>query len=179
MPEKANAIRKLCLIGAESVGKTSLIKRFILNIFDDKYLRTLGTKVSKKVVEVEHPDKDVQVNLTMLIWDIMGQDTFRPLLQDSYFYGAAGGLAVFDLTRKETLTELEGWIESLRNIAGNIPIVVLANKNDLEDQIQVDKAELDEFASKHNLPTYYSSAKTGESVQEGFIKIGKMMTENI
>lgn len=179
MPEKANAIRKLCLIGAESVGKTSLIKRFILNIFDDKYLRTLGTKVSKKVVEVQHSDKDLQVNLTMLVWDIMGQDTFRPLLQDSYFYGAAGGLAVFDLTRKETLDELEGWIESLRNIAGKVPIVIFANKYDLKDQIEIQGDKIEEFAQKNDYQLYYTSAKTGEKVQEGFLEIGKLMTVNL
>ncbi len=179
MPEKANAIRKLCLIGAESVGKTSLIKRFILNIFDDKYLRTLGTKVSKKVVEVHHTDKDLQVNLTMLVWDIMGQDTFRPLLQDSYFYGAAGGLAVFDLTRKETLEELEGWIESLQNIAGKVPIVVFANKFDLKGEIEIQDDKIEEFAKKNDYPLYYTSAKTGEKVQEGFLEIGKLMTVNL
>ena len=107
MSKNAEVIKKIVLVGTGGVGKTSLIKRFILNIFDDKYLKTLGTKVSKKVLLIEHPEKDLKINLTMLVWDIMGQETFRPLLQDSYFYGAGGCLAVCDSTRAETLKALE------------------------------------------------------------------------
>ena len=83
MTRDAEVIKKICIVGSGGVGKTSLIKRFILNIFDDKYLKTLGTKVSKKALVVEYPEKDLKIDLTMLVWDIMGQETFRPLLQDS------------------------------------------------------------------------------------------------
>jgi GTPase SAR1 family protein len=92
MSTDAEVIKKICLIGAGEVGKTSLIKRFILDIFDDKYLKTLGTKVSKKEIVLGIPEKDMNVDLTFLIWDIMGQATFRTLLKDSYFFGASGAL---------------------------------------------------------------------------------------
>ena len=112
MSKDTEVIKKICLIGSGEVGKTSLIKRYILDIFDDKYLRTLGTKVSKKELILDYPQKDRKLNLTLLIWDIMGQATFRSLLQDSYFFGAAGALAVCDSTRAQTLDSLEEWVAS-------------------------------------------------------------------
>ncbi len=166
---------KICLIGTGEVGKTSLIKRFILDIFDDKYLKTLGTKVSKKELTLEYPEKDYKVNLTLLIWDIMGQATFRSLLQDSYFFGAAGALAVCDLTRSSTLDSLEEWVQSLYNVVGEKPIIILANKCDLTDEREFDEDMLNKAAAKYNTSFYYTSARTGENVEKAFYEMGKLI----
>ena len=77
---------KVCLVGDNNVGKTSLIRRFVLDSFDDKYTSTIGTKVTKKEVNVKR-DNGREVSLSMLVWDIMGQKGFRELLRESYFYG--------------------------------------------------------------------------------------------
>jgi small GTP-binding protein len=175
MSQDAEVIKKICLIGSGEVGKTSLIKRFILDIFDDKYLKTLGTKVSKKEIILGIPEKDLNVNLTFLIWDIMGQATFRTLLKDSYFFGASGALAVCDSTRVETLESLEEWIQSLFNTVGEKPIIVLANKNDLKDERKIDEDMLKEVASKYNTIFYYTSARTGENVEKAFYDLGKLI----
>ncbi|UCE38605.1 MAG: GTP-binding protein [Thermoplasmata archaeon] len=179
MTKTAEIIKKVCLVGTGGVGKTSLIKRFILDIFDDKYLKTLGTKVSKKELTLDYPEKDLKVNLTMLIWDIMGQETFRALLQDSYFYGAGGCLAVCDVTRPETLNALDEWVGSLARIAGDVPLIFLANKSDLTDSIKVEEDILKEYAEKHEAPYLYTSARTGSNVEEAFLKLGKWMTSDI
>ncbi len=179
MTKTAEIIKKVCLIGTGGVGKTSLIKRFILDIFDDKYLKTLGTKVSKKEITLEYPEKDLKVNLTMLVWDIMGQETFRNLLQDSYFYGAGGCLAVCDVTRTETLTVLEEWIESLARVAGKVPLILLGNKSDLNEDIKVDENMLKDFAEKYDAPYLYTSARSGANVEDAFSRLGKWMTEDV
>ncbi|MEE9150559.1 MAG: Rab family GTPase [Thermoplasmata archaeon] len=179
MTKNAEIVKKVCLIGNSRVGKTSLVKRFILDIFDDKYLKTLGTKVSKKDVMIEYPEKDLKVNLSMMIWDIMGQETFRPLLQDSYFYGAGGALAVCDSTRTETLEALEPWLQSLYDMVGKVPLIFLANKSDLKDSIEVKEKILKNFADKYDATYLYTSARTGDNVEKAFYELGKLVTSDL
>src|SRR4030067_3572291 len=103
--QKSNKV-KVRRAGEKAVGKTSLTRRYVLNMFDDRYITTIGTKVSKKEVSLYHPERDVHVRMDMTIWDIMGEKGFRELLKDAYFCGANGILAVADLTRSKTLHEL-------------------------------------------------------------------------
>ncbi|MFQ5910048.1 MAG: Rab family GTPase, partial [Thermoplasmata archaeon] len=126
MVETRRLKSKVCLVGEKAVGKTSLIKRYVLNTFDDRYITTIGTKVSKKELELE--GKDIRVQLDMTIWDIMGEKGFRELLKDAYFYGADGVLAVADLTRKKSLADLDDWIDSTIKEAGKIPVIIAVNK---------------------------------------------------
>lgn len=176
MTKSTEIVKKICLIGNSGVGKTSLIKRFILDIFDDKYLKTLGTKVSKKEIIIEYPDKDLKINLTLMIWDIMGQESFRTILQDSYFFGAGGGLAVCDVTELETLKDLGDWVESLYGTAGKVPIIFVANKSDLKDSIKIKEKTLKNFADKYQAPYVYTSAKTGDNVEDAFRMLGELLT---
>src|SRR5207249_7133728 len=128
---------KVCLVGEAAVGKTSLIRRFVLENFDDKYIQTLGTKVSKKELTSTSPDGSGELKIDMTIWDIMGQKGFRELLKEAYFYGARGILAVCDVTRRKTLEDLDDWIEGVYSVTGKIPIEFLGNKIDLKDQVQI------------------------------------------
>jgi small GTP-binding protein len=172
MPESKVMKLKICLVGEGAVGKTSLIKRFVFEAFDGKYVTTLGTKITKKEVNVQHPTNDQNYNVTMLIWDIMGQKGFRELLQEAYFYGAQGIIAVCDITNKETMNELDGWIDSAFNVTGKIPIVFLANKADLKEKAQFTLENFQEFASKYErAAAFCSSAKTGENVEDAFRKL--------
>src|SRR6266536_64204 len=111
---------KVCLVGEAAVGKTSLIRRFVLDNFDDKYIQTLGTKVSKKELTSAVPDSSGELKIDMTIWDIMGQKGFRELLKEAYFYGARGILAVCDVTRRKTLDDLDDWIEGVYSVTGKI-----------------------------------------------------------
>ena len=83
---------KICLIGDPGVGKTSLVARFARNEFSDGYIHTIGTKVSKKELEIADPKTGQTILMSLLIWDIMGQPAFRELLRDAYFHGASGVL---------------------------------------------------------------------------------------
>jgi len=174
MPEIREIKMKICLIGEGAVGKTSLIKRYVFDQFEREYITTLGTKITKKQVNLKHPVKDEDVKVTLMIWDIMGQKGFRELLQEAYFYGAQGLMAVCDITNRETLKELEDWITSAFEVTGKIPIIILGNKSDLKDDAQFGLDEIKEFASKYGRSmAYLTSAKTGENVNPAFVTIGR------
>src|SRR5438876_4269275 len=110
---------KVCLVGEHAVGKTSLIKRYVLNEYDDRYIVTLGAKVSKKEVTL-NPKGGDPVQMDMTIWDIMGSKGFRELLREAYFHGAQGILAVADITRYDTLEDLDSRVDYVLRPVGEI-----------------------------------------------------------
>ena len=166
---------KICLVGDNSVGKTSLIRRFVLDTFDDKYTSTKGTKVTKREVTVKK-DSGREISLSMLIWDIMGQKGFRELLRESYFYGAEGALCVCDVTNRESLEELKYWIKSMESIAGHLPMVFIGYKHDLADQGSVTRQDIEKVATSYGSPAIVTSAKTGENVETAFMRIASLLT---
>ena len=159
---------KICLLGDGAVGKTSLIRRFVEDAFRDDYLLTIGTKTSKKRVIIKKPELQKDLNITLIIWDIMGQISFRKLLHPTYLKGARGAILVCDLTRKETLEHIDDWIDSLYVEGKVVPSVFVGNKCDLVDNHAFGKAELESVASAYDSPFYITSAKTGEFVEEAF-----------
>ncbi len=165
---------KICLVGEGAVGKTCLIRRFIHDQFDDRYISTLGAKVSKKELRVESDGHAVDVDMT--IWDIMGEKGFRELLKEAYFHGAQGVLAVCDITRKETLTDLDEWVAAVVKVTGKIPVEFLANKVDLKDQQAVSEEDLAVAAKVHDAPFLFTSAKTGENVEHAFAELAKLIS---
>jgi small GTP-binding protein len=168
---------KICLVGDVGVGKTSLIRRYVMDVFDDKYIATIGTKVTKKEMDYEYPQTGEKIRITLLIWDIMGQPSFREVLREAYFYGAEGALAVCDVTSKESLGELRYWVKAMTSTTGEIPIVFLGNKSDLKDDTRVTTEDLDVFAMKHGAAALLTSAKTGYNVENAFsVLVGKMLS---
>lgn len=168
---------KVCLIGDAQVGKTSLIHRFVMDVFDDRYVQTLGTKVSKKEMKIDVPRTEHRMNVHMTIWDIMGQKGFRELLKDAYFQGASGIVAVCDLTNRASLDDLDDWIESVKAIAGKIPAVFVANKVDLAQEKQFGEEEIANVAKAHGSSYYLTSAKTGVEVENAFQTLASIMVE--
>lgn len=166
---------KICLIGDVGVGKTSLIRRYVLDVFDDRYIATIGTKVTKKEVSVRNPVTGQQERVMLLIWDIMGQPSFREVLREAYFYGVQGSLAVCDVTSRESLGELRYWIKAMTSTTGNVPIVFLGNKCDLREETRIHQDEIELFAKKHDSPALLTSAKTGYNVEAAFAKLVDMM----
>ncbi|MEE8232857.1 MAG: Rab family GTPase [Thermoplasmata archaeon] len=166
MPAKRMKM-KVCLVGEAAVGKTSLIRRFVHDDFDDKYVQTLGTKVSKKEIDLDVP-KHGKFTVDMTVWDIMGQKGFRELLKEAYFYGAKGIIAACDLTRKATLDDLDDWIEGVYSVTGRVPIEILANKADMEEEGELTKAEVEQFSKAYDSPYHFTSARTGDSVEKAF-----------
>ncbi len=151
MPLKDEIKVKVCLVGEEAVGKTSLIKRFVYDEFDGRYLTTIGAKVSRKDIVVREGDES-WVNVSLAIWDIMGQSGLRELLKEAYFTGTRGILAVCDVTRKDTLSELNEWIAAVHKVTGDLPIHFLANKVDLVDEDGFKESDLRELATRYKGP---------------------------
>ena len=166
MPETKTQIqRKICMLGDFSVGKTSLVERFVYNRFDDRYLSTIGVKISRKSVEL-----DADRTIHLLVWDLAGGEEFSGS-QGSYLRGAAGALLVCDLTRKETLSLVEAYATQLHDIQPGAKIVVVANKCDLTEQREISEADLDQLATQLNATVFTTSAKTGEQVEAVFFQL--------
>ena len=176
MSEKRYFRRKICLLGDAAVGKTSLIQRYVMDKFDDKYVVTLGTKVTMKDMVIEKPGEDEIVNLTLMIWDILGQREFKRL-QASFYKGSNGTIVVADLTRKETLDNIHDWVLALFNTAGKVPVLLLINKSDLTEQAAFTEDDIKKIAEKYNTSYLFTSAKTGENVEKAFLNISNMLLD--
>lgn len=170
MPPRAEKVElRICVAGEAGVGKTSLIHRFVYDSFDDRYVVTLGAKVSSREFPVRVGGKAYIAALS--IWDIMGNGAFREILKDAVFAGAQGILAVCDVTRPETLEGLRQWIQTVEEVAGPVPVYVLANKTDLVGRKRVGEAELRAFCGHKGWEFALTSAKTGENVEAAFRRL--------
>jgi small GTP-binding protein len=166
--------KKICLLGDAAVGKTSLIRRYVEDKFDDKYVVTLGTKVTMKELTFQDPVINEPTNITLMIWDILGQREYKRL-QTSFYRGANAALIVVDITRRETLEHLDDWILSLFNSIGKVPILILLNKSDLEEQAAIKADDMVEIVEKYNSSYLSVSAKTGENVDMAFLKLSEIL----
>jgi len=159
--------KKVCMLGASAVGKTSLVARFVQGIFNDKYLTTVGVKIDKKPVTVVGQD------VTMMLWDMQGEDRFQKV-QMSYLRGAHGYLLVADGTRRDTLDRALMLQKDAEATAGAVPFALLLNKSDLVDDWDMDEAALDELTAK-GWTIVKTSAKTGDYVEETFAALATRM----
>jgi small GTP-binding protein len=166
---------KICLVGDKSVGKTSLICRYVMNMFDEQYITTIGTRVSKKEVHVLMPERDLLIDVDMTIWDIMGEKGFRELLKDAYFYGANGILAVADITRRRTLDGLDDWIDGVEEVVGKVPIILAVNKLDLTSSAQFRERDVAQVAKAYDSEFVLTSAKNGDNVEEAFRRLAALV----
>ncbi len=171
MAVPASIKAKVCLVGEIAVGKTSLVRRFSQGTFDELYTTTLGISVSKKIVQPRETPTGGPKQVEMILFDVMGQRNLRNLLVESYFKGAQALLAVWDVTRPETLRELPNWISMAQEVAGPIPVVIATNKVDLTPDRDMDTAALDDLAREQGSEWFTTSAKTGENVEAAFERL--------
>ena len=155
--------KKVSMLGGFAVGKTSLVSRFVRSIFSEKYLTTVGVKIDKKTVVADGKE------VSLVLWDINGQDEFQDV-QESYLRGTSGYLLVVDGTRRATLETAAKLQEKAESVAGNVPFVVVLNKSDLATEWQVDERGIVKFAEQGWM-IVRTSAKTGEGVEETFLKL--------
>lgn len=158
--------KKICLLGASSVGKTSLVKQFVQGIFDEKYLTSIGVKINKKVVTIESD------TVQLMLWDIEGSDRYN-VFQERYLRGASGYIVVVDQTRASSL--LEGIeIHTLARQVTNCPAVLVLNKSDLPATWSLDDYENEVYQSLFDRQ-FKTSAKTGDNVEKMFAALTELI----
>ncbi len=164
--------KKVNLLGDTSVGKTSLILRYVKSLFGDQYLKTIGTNVYTKDVEI--PGAKVK----LIINDIMGEKAYRSVQQGA-FMGSTGIIAVADVTRKESLDNLvDYWLPLYYEIADeDNPVVLAVNKDDLDDK-EITEEVLKEYSSY--FPKYFfTSAKECRNVEVCFEMLAELVVPNL
>jgi len=159
--------KKVCMLGSFSVGKTSLVRRFVESIFSEQYHTTIGVKVDKKVVRAEGRD------VTLVLWDIHGEDAFQKV-QISYLRGMSGYLLVADGTRRQTLEDALALANRVAETMGKIPAVLVLNKCDLTAQWEIEPDREARLAAD-GWKAFRSSAKTGEFVEAVFSHLALAM----
>ncbi len=177
---KGTLTLKICLAGEAGVGKSSLVHRFVLNTFDDRYISTLGAKVSSKRYSVEDPGQPGRVReVTASVWDIMGHPGFREVFQAAYFDNAQAVLLVCDASRPETLHTLPAWSSAVRAVVGVIPTILLVNKMDLSSEAKISTKEVEALCAEKGWRWMTTSAKTGENVEEAFQLVAQLHLERL
>ena len=165
---------KIVMLGDGAVGKTAMTTRFTQNFFDADYKRTIGSDFAIKRLTID----DIDAQVTLQVWDLAGQPRFESVRQ-GFYRGARGGLMVYDVTRRRTFLNIENWKEeAFTNLQKEVPLVLVANKVDLEDSRVISTNEGEEYAKENNFIYVESSALTGENVEEAYVNLCKIMVED-
>jgi len=158
---------KLIIVGDYKVGKTSLIFRFVKNLFKESYHSTVGVDISKKNIELA---KNTKINFA--IWDIGGQITQMSPYRKRFYEGANAAFLVIDRTKQDSLESIQKWYNEISRFIGKkINIIIIGNKSDLDDKIVISEEDIKKIANQNNFHYILTSAKTGENVNDSFLYI--------
>lgn len=163
--------KKICLLGNFAVGKTSLVRRFVYNLFEEKYISTIGVTISRKQVLIK------QAMINMVIWDLAGNDEFNGK-HTSYLQGAAGAILVCDLTRPDTFEIIDFYREKMNSISPGAKLSIIGNKLDAVTSLENLEPNLALLAKASNAPYFLTSAKAGTNVEEVFRTLANQLIEN-
>lgn len=161
--------KKICMLGAFAVGKTSLMMRFVRSIFSDKYHTTIGVKIDKKELTIGTQ----QVNL--VLWDLAGEDEFLQVHM-SYLRGSSGCLFVADGTRAVTLDTARSLQKKVEAAIGPVPFVLMLNKSDLTAGWEIGEGPLADLREK-GWDVIKTSARSGLGVEDAFLILTKKILE--
>lgn len=159
--------RKVCMLGAFAVGKTSLVRRFVDDSFSDRYQSTVGVKIHKRRLSTSAGET------SLLIWDLHGDDEYQPV-RTTYLRGASGLFLVADGTRPGTLERALELADLARGAVGEIPLHLLVNKVDLDNEWVLEADQLDSLVAR-GWSVHRTSAKSGDGVEEAFHSLAEAM----
>lgn len=166
---------RVVLLGEAAVGKTSLVRRYTENVFDEEYKQTIGTTFATKDIDVTDTEGTVR-KVRLNVWDMGGQSTYRELRRQ-FMKGASGAIVVYDITRPETFMAMNNWFESFKEICPDSPVLICANKVDLEDQRMVPHEPGMMLRDWFQAEYFETSAKTGDAVENVFTRIAEVVLE--
>ena len=160
--------KKILLLGLYGSGKTSVFRRYVDGVFSEEYMSTLGVNIKNKNCNLSH------ANVELLIWDVADTDEFYSM-QNQYYKGTSGVFVVLDATRIESIERFGVYHAAVQKSCGNIPIVGLLNKSDLDPT-----TGLNECLAKipESIQVIKTSAKTGENIENAFETLASCMTIN-
>ena len=168
MKKKKNLRFKLIVLGDPSVGKTTLINRFVTNQFHSEYKPTLGISITNQEYFLQGFEDQI---LNFMIWDLAGQKFFQRV-RKAYYRGANAVFITYDITDHKTFESVNGWLKDVRDVLPDVPVILLGNKIDLEESRMVSPKDGSELASSLKCSFMESSAKSGENVRDAFNMIG-------
>ena len=157
---------KILILGDSSVGKTSLLLKYVDGYFPTIYVATIGIEYKIKTININ----GTEINLH--IWDTAGQERFRSMTQN-FMKGADGIIYVFDITQKNSFHNLKHWIKESEQATIGFKKIIVGNKIDLEDKREVDKEFFKNFCNTNGVIGFETSAKLGINVSECFEKLAK------
>jgi small GTP-binding protein len=159
--------KKICMLGTNSVGKTSLVSQFVHTHFSDKYVSNIGVMLEKKTLRANNTDVE------LLLWDLYGEDKFQKVMT-SQLRGMSGYFLVVDGTRLHTLDDALALNERISLTTSKVPSLLLLNKADLADQWEIPKDRQEQLAAQ-GWEILLTSAKTGLNVEEAFQRLALKM----
>ncbi len=163
---------KILIFGDGGVGKTTLVNRYLTGVYTTGSI-TIGVDFHIKLLEIEGQE------ITLRIWDFAGEEKFRFLLP-SYAEGSNGGIFMFDTTRYSSIKNLDEWITVFKQSMKNqeIPLILVGGKKDLDNERSVSNQDAVDIAKSHNFKDYMEcSSKTGENVEDIFIRLARSMMQ--
>ena len=167
--EEYDHIFKVLLLGNSDVGKSSLILRYVDQVWSDTFVPTIGVDFKVKTLEIDNKQ------IKMQIWDTAGQERFRNVIS-SYFRGSHGILLIYDITNRDSFKNLENWlIEIEKNASQNVLKILIGNKNDLVNDREIQSEEGQAFANRNGMEFIETSAKMNTNVTEAFEALAKLM----
>lgn len=168
---------KLIVTGSYQAGKSSLIRRFVENRFQDSYIATIGVEISKKSLKVS---ENCEINF--ILWDIGGQFSQMEPYRKRFYGGSNGIFIVVDRTREDTLDAVEMWYKDMKKSLPDIdkrPVVIIGNKSDMVNDLKVSTTDLKNKAQEYGFHFIETSAKTGENVLDAFNYIAYRVLQEI
>jgi len=169
---------KICIIGDSSVGKTNVIFKFIEGQFSPLHVATIGFDYKSKIITLPTSKKKVKLQ----IWDTAGQEKYMSM-NKSLFQRVQGIILMYDITNRETFERLQIWLNLIKQMTNEIPIILVGNKLDLEDSEEhgriVEYNEGDDFANENEIDFFEVSAVSGANIDNIFISIAEKVLNSL
>ena len=169
---------KLVILGDIAVGKTNFLCRFVDNEFNIVHVSTVGFDFKSRICDITKVNKKVKFQ----IWDTAGQEKYMSI-NKNLFQRVQGVILMYDITKRETFERLDLWLNLIKQMTNDIPIVLVGNKLDQEDNIEngriVEYSEGEDFARDNDFEFFEASAMDGTNIDKVFSSIAEKIIKNL